>query len=740
MVARRFDAIVVGAGPAGLLASEELARRGFSVAVLERESVLGRKSCGGFLTLGGMREGGVPLSLGERVIREVALVLPGGRVCTVDYPHPVGIQLRREDLGVYLGRRASDAGAQIFLSHRVVGCRRGEGGWFAEVEGYEAFWGRLLIGADGVSSTVARLTGLRRRFSPDQLGVTVQAQVELSPEVIDERFDGRMEVYYGRDVCPFGYAWIFPKRDCLYVGLGSLLQAAKGSLRPYLEYFMQRHPVASSRVEGGRVRLVEGALVPLTYQLGSFGEGVLLAGDAAGHCSAITGEGIHYSMVAGRIAGRVGAEALERGDVSARRLSRYERMWRRAFGGDLRLGVWLRDLFYEGTRTGGVGEGMAGDPGFLRLAVDLIVGLRPYRYTLMRALPRYAWHRLTSFLHRLVAGGQLGLSEKLRLSVGTAAVLGLLRCRVDTLPTTAYTMIYIRGRCSANCSFCTQARSSQAAADRLSRVTWPAFPISAVFDSLRRGGERLPFRRLCIQTLCYPSLMRDLLRLVKGLRGAVPHLPISAAIPPLPASSLEELKEAGVERVAVSLDTATPQLFQAIKGAGVGSPFSWEGHLHALEAAVRVFGSRHTTTHLILGLGETEKEAAMLIQRLADKGLTVGLFAFTPLPGTRLAGRPQPPIDGYRRLQLAHYLITHRMTRVERMTFDPGTHRITGFGLSGTQLRKVVTDGQAFRTTGCPGCNRPFYNEKPSGPIYNYPAPPTSKELRDVIRQLGGVV
>jgi len=404
LAARRFDVVVVGAGPAGLLASEELARRGFSVAVLERESVLGRKSCGGFLTLGGVREGGVPLSLGERIIRGATLVLAGGKVCTVDYPHPVGIQLRREDLGSYLGRRVQDEGVQVFLSHRVVGCRRGEGGWVVEVGGGGVFRGRLLVGADGVSSTVARLTGLRRRFSPSQLGVTVQAQVDLPPEVIDERFDGRMEIYYGRDVCPFGYAWIFPKRDCLYVGLGSLLQAAEGSLRPYLDYFMRRHPVASARLEGGRVRFVEGGLVPLTYYLGSFGDGVLLAGDAAGHCSAITGEGIHYSMAAGRIAGQIAAEALERGNVSARRLSRYERRWRRAFGGDLRLGVWLRDLFYRGMHTEGVGEGMAGDQGFLRLAVDLIVGLRPYMHTLVRALPRYVWHRLNSFLHRLVAG------------------------------------------------------------------------------------------------------------------------------------------------------------------------------------------------------------------------------------------------------------------------------------------------------------------------------------------------
>jgi len=233
--------------------------------------------------------------------------------------------------------------------------------------------------------------------------------------------------------------------------------------------------------------------------------------------------------------------------------------------------------------------------------------------------------------------------------------------------------------------------------------------------------------------------MKELPKLVGDLRRAAPHLPISAAIPPLSSSSLEKLKEAGVERVAISLDAATPKLFQAVKGKEVGGPFSWEGHLHALEEAIAVFGPRHTTTHLIIGLGETEKEAVMRIQWLADRGITVGLFAFTPLPGTQLADRPPPPIDSYRRLQLAHHLITRQLTRADRMTFNPRTHRIVGFGLSKDQLEDIVMDGRAFQTTGCPWCNRPFYNEKPSGPLYNYPAPLTSKEIREVVRQLGGI-
>jgi flavin-dependent dehydrogenase len=140
--------------------------------------------------------------------------------------------------------------------------------------------------------------------------------------------------------------------------------------------------------------LVERALVPLTYQLGSYGDGVLLAGDAAGHCSAITGEGIHYALRAGRIAGQVGADGLAHNDVTAHRLQGYENQWRRQFGGDLKWGLRLRKLFLSGMSSQSVSKGIAADTRFLKLAADLIIGYRPYRDTIVRALPFYLWSRI----------------------------------------------------------------------------------------------------------------------------------------------------------------------------------------------------------------------------------------------------------------------------------------------------------------------------------------------------------
>jgi biotin synthase len=197
----------------------------------------------------------------------------------------------------------------------------------------------------------------------------------------------------------------------------------------------------------------------------------------------------------------------------------------------------------------------------------------------------------------------------------------------------------------------------------------------------------------------------------------------------LKAGDIQKLADAGADRVSVALDAATPELFEHIKGGC----YTWEGHIKALERAKAVFGDR-VSTHLIVGLGESEEEMARTIQLLHDKGITIGLFAFTPIPGTPLSIRPRPDISSYRRIQLARFLITGNMSRAELMRFDGG--QVVEFGVGQDVLNRIVDSGEPFRTSGCPDCNRPFYNESPRGPIYNYPRKPTSKDMLTIQSQL----
>ena len=153
-----------------------------------------------------------------------------------------------------------------------------------------------------------------------------------------------------------------------------------------------------------------------------------------------------------------------------------------------------------------------------------------------------------------------------------------------------------------------------------------------------------------------------------------------------------------------------------------------------LDEALAVFGKGNVSTHVIVGLGETEREAVQIIQRCVDMGVLPALFAFTPVRGTALEKNSPPPLESYRRVQLGRFLIVKALARAEGMVFDDDG-RILDFGLTKKTLEETVRSGEPFLTSGCLDCNRPFYNEKPGGPIYNYPRKPTEKELESIMRQ-----
>jgi biotin synthase-related radical SAM superfamily protein len=326
------------------------------------------------------------------------------------------------------------------------------------------------------------------------------------------------------------------------------------------------------------------------------------------------------------------------------------------------------------------------------------------------------------------------LPKHIRVSLGSAIVLKLLRGKLDAMPTTAYLLTYRRGKCNANCGFCPQARGSHGRADMLSRVSWPVFPTKNVLDGIESAVRDGQIRRVCLQALNYPEVFRHLLAFAKAIYSRV-KVPVSISCQPLNRENMRQLAEVRVERIGIPLDAATEELFSKVKGRLVGGPYVWEEQFELLREAVEIFGKGKVSTHLIVGLGETEKETVETVQRCVDMGVLPALFAFTPISGTALENNPQPMVPVYRRVQLGRHLIFHGIANYEDMCFD-GKGRIGDFGVGKEVLVRIVQTGEPFLTSGCPNCNRPYYNEKPSGPIYNYPRPLTKKETGQILQEL----
>jgi len=266
----------------------------------------------------------------------------------------------------------------------------------------------------------------------------------------------------------------------------------------------------------------------------------------------------------------------------------------------------------------------------------------------------------------------------MRLSIGSAGVLGLTDINQEYLPTTCY--VLLGDRCDNDCAFCSQKISSS----RLSRIEWPEFDDNLVIERINSSD----FKRVCLQ--CTSVGINEVSTVVKRIQK-----PVSVSYNFL---NIEDMKKIEAD-ICIPLDVANKELYRKIKKD------SFEKKVVLIEEAAERFPGR-ISTHLIAGLGETYDEITNLFRHMYSIGVSVGLFAFTPIKGTQLQARKPPSLEYYRKVQAEHYRLKHKTDKVERV---------------------------AFETSGCENCNRPYYNERPSGPIFNYPRPLTEEEYNEAM-------
>ena len=300
-------------------------------------------------------------------------------------------------------------------------------------------------------------------------------------------------------------------------------------------------------------------------------------------------------------------------------------------------------------------------------------------------------------------------------------------------------LLHYEEGCSGRCHFCGLSRSRQEGpkGKTFIRVDWPLYDLEEI---VQRSKNKDQIHRVCISMITHPRALKDTLSIIRKFKKET-TLFISVLITPTlirEEASLEAMKEAGADRVGIAVDAATPGLFDRLRGTGVGGPHRWEHYWDVVRMAVRVFGRNFVGIHLIVGLGETEEEMVRTIQRGQDLGAQTHLFSFFPEKGSPMEKTPLPPLDRYRRIQLARWIINEGSGSADQMTFDE-IGRLTDFGMN---VASLLEDGEPFMTSGCPGrdgkvaCNRPYGNERPSGPIRNFPFKPESEDIEEVKRQL----
>lgn len=322
-MARDYDVVVVGAGPAGATAAFTAARGGLRVLVVERRERVGRPvRCGEYAPVSLSREAPQVDIPAVQAVPRLALHLPSGKVRSFDSP---GTILDRGRFDRRLIRAATDAGAELWT--RCAVRRVDRRGQLTLAKGSRSgdLHARLIIGADGPRSRVALDAGLAHPKVMMGLQRTVALRRELS----------EAHLYFWR-TCRHGYGWLFPKVDEANLGVALPRGQGREARRALAELSARLH--ADGAITGASAeRAAKGdpgrsGLIPCSGPLPRLAAGrVLLVGDAAGHTDALTGAGIVAAVRAGTLAGEAVVAAGRRGRWRAAGRD-YEERWRRTLG------------------------------------------------------------------------------------------------------------------------------------------------------------------------------------------------------------------------------------------------------------------------------------------------------------------------------------------------------------------------------------------------------------------------
>jgi geranylgeranyl reductase family protein len=392
--------LVVGAGPAGATAARRLAQAGVSVQLLDKAEFPRNKPCGGGISMRVLRRFPdlVPAlsQIATHAVSRLYLEGPDGESTVIESNEPAALMIRRVEFDALLVSMAVEAGAELVTGVDIVNAVEGDGRITLSARDGRRFESATVIAADGVHSVIARRLGLNRGWPAtavalDMMEETPRAQLrDIDPTTLWVAY-GYVPAHGARHRvrAPEGYAYIFPKRDHVNIGIGYVLSYYRAEV-DHAPYDLQRAFVDRLRRDGivagdsQRINFTP-FLIPVGGPLRRPGRGrVLLTGDAGGFVNGFTAEGIYYAMVSGDLAGRTVVDSSAHGLAAA-----YARAVDAEIGAELRDSVLLqRYLFGNRARIARTIRSAPRSRAVTDLLLDFAIGRRSYGEIRRRILLR----------------------------------------------------------------------------------------------------------------------------------------------------------------------------------------------------------------------------------------------------------------------------------------------------------------------------------------------------------------
>jgi len=340
----QFDVVVVGAGPAGSTAAKFLSEKGVNVLLIDKSKFPRDKPCGG----------GIPIRTLKKFkyIEEKNLIESysyGGSLhamspkCSLEIPTntPLVAMILRKKFDYELVKLAIENGTTFFDKKAVQEISILNDKVISKTSDGSKIESQIVIGADGVWSNIAKQSQLR--CINNNMCLSLFQQFPIGTNTLDEFYTEKRVIHvYIKVQGIFGYGWIFPKKKHINIGIcefesykdkQSKMKNLKNTFINFIEILKKDEIIPKNII----IDKCKGAFLPLKPLPKTYANRVILCGDAAGLINPATGEGIHYAMSSGQIASDIIINALEKGNMSTKFLSKYESAWKKDFGKDIKI-------------------------------------------------------------------------------------------------------------------------------------------------------------------------------------------------------------------------------------------------------------------------------------------------------------------------------------------------------------------------------------------------------------------
>jgi digeranylgeranylglycerophospholipid reductase len=326
----QHDVIIVGGGPVGSRVAHKLAQSGLEVIVMEKQFSPGNPvCCTGLISHECITQFSIDPDLILHEFSKATIFSPSGTAINVERPSVQAYAINRSALNQRMSRKAVESGAEYRAGYKVVSLDVRADRVVAEVENsggsinYEA---RAVVLATGFGSRLHGTWG-----KPGDWAMGVQAEVEMAAD--------ELEIYLGRDFAPGFFAWLVPLDGSR--GLAGLI--ARRDVKRHFNHFIAHLRRQGKIKSPGNRPFFRGITLKPPHQ--TFGQRLLVVGDAAGQVKPITGGGVYFGLLCADIAADCLKSALNLNDLSPKRLSDYQRQWHNLLGQELKTAYFARKIF-----------------------------------------------------------------------------------------------------------------------------------------------------------------------------------------------------------------------------------------------------------------------------------------------------------------------------------------------------------------------------------------------------------